>query len=137
MNLHDTHFLRGLGFRIRELRTARQWMWVEFFPIDSFGLGIWNFSGGWRFEVGSSACCRLLRKLIHTFLDRLREHIAEAFDLGGLFIRDHGHLVAAIEDGPAPAGEAVGLPCQFGFEVAHEGGELARAFRDGQDVEVV
>lgn len=25
MNLDDTSFLRSLGFRIRELRTARQW----------------------------------------------------------------------------------------------------------------
>src|SRR5947209_9625615 len=74
----------------------------------------------------------LLDPLDKVFLDRLREHVLEALDLGGLFAGDHGHLVAALEDGAAPAGETVGLPGQLGLEIAHEGCELLGAFGDGE-----
>ena len=71
------------------------------------------------------------------FLHGLREHIRKALDLSPVFVGDHGHLVAALEDRSAPAGEAVDLAGQFGFEVAHEGSKLAGAFGDREDVEMI
>ena len=72
-----------------------------------------------------------------SLLDRLREHVRKSFDLSPVFVGDHGHLVAALEDRSAPAGEAVDLAGQFGFEVAHEGSKLAGAFGDREDVEMI
>jgi hypothetical protein len=67
----------------------------------------------------------------------LRKHIAESLDLGSVFLGDDRHLIATLEDGAAPAGEAVGLARQLGLDVAHEGSELTDALGDSQDVDVL
>jgi hypothetical protein len=54
----------------------------------------------------------------------MAEQVPEAFDLGFLFVGDDGHLIAPLEDGPSPAGQAIDLPGQLGLEIPHEAGEL-------------
>src|SRR6266849_2256848 len=72
-----------------------------------------------------------------TLLDRLREDISKSLNLGSVFLGGDCHLMAALEDGAAPAGKAVRLSRQLRCEVAHESCDLLRAFGDSQDVKMV
>jgi hypothetical protein len=57
---------------------------------------MWARIGGSRGELGREVGKEPAN------IDGLAEHARQSLDLGGVFVGDHGHLVAPVEDGPSP-----------------------------------
>jgi hypothetical protein len=72
----------------------------------------------------------ILRPLDQTFLDAMAEDIEEPLDLRPLLFRDHSRVVAPVEHRSPPAGEAVDLAGQLGFQIPHEPRQLLSVFDD-------
>jgi hypothetical protein len=79
----------------------------------------------------------VLGLLDKALLDGIAEDIEKPLNLRPLLFGDHGRVVAPVEDRSPPAGEAVDLARQLGFQVPHETGQLLAVFDDQEEMEVV
>src|SRR6478672_10350620 len=69
-------------------------------------------------------------------LNGLAEYVPQPLDLSGVLVGDDGHLVAPVENGAPPAGEAIDLPGKLRVEVPHEGGGFLGVVDDQEQVHV-
>src|SRR6185295_15377343 len=67
----------------------------------------------------------VLGAIDEALLDGIAEDVEKSLDLRRVLVGNHSRVVAALEDRSLPAGEAVDLDRQLGFQVSHEPHQLA------------